>query len=123
MNTTIATDSNGSTSITTATVNPSHTQYHIASEIDNHCAEQEHQKLIQSLLDRVKFNCDQTNNLQNITPVLSDNQKYKNTTNMPSNNLNIQNECNINRNDAVPDTKNSDKDYNEETEFQRASKV
>lgn len=120
--TTTGTHSNANTPSEPTAVNPSRTQYNVNSEIDNHCAEREQQPLLISV-ERVNINCDQTNNLQNSAPALSDREKYLDTTNMPSNKLNIQNQCNINSNDAVPETRNSDKDYNEDKEFQRASKV
>lgn len=82
--------------------------------------------------ESVKHNCDHlTNQLPAalndtdflLDPLATTTIPATNNTNMSSHKLNHRNQCNINSNDAVPETRTSDKDYNEDKEFQRASKV
>lgn len=112
-------------------INPIQIQYNNKIDIDNPCTVSEHlqdqphqQQLLISVENHNNINCDHTNKLQQNSAIsLSDQENYLNTTNMSSKKLQNQNRCNIAKNDTVPETRNSDKDYNEEKEFQRASKV
>lgn len=103
------------------------------NETDNRFAHTD-QSLKQQFLisfegESVKHNCDHTtNHMRNTAAALNDKDIFLDTsttatTNMSSHKVNHKNQCNINSNDAVPETRTSDKDNNEEKEFQRASKV
>lgn len=106
--------------------------------IDNRCSGNEHhqqqqQQLPQQFLisiedpsSQVKHNCDHINN--SAAALNNCEEQYFDTTiatvNMSSHKANNKNQSTVNsNNEGVPDARNSDKDYNEDKEFQRASKV
>lgn len=129
--------SNRHTTVVTATataIASTQTRYNNNSElIDNNYLGNEHQQeqqppqfLISIEDPSFKYNCDHINN--SAAALHSCEEAYFDTTiaptNMSSQKINNENQTTANtNNDGIPDARNSDKDYNEEKEFQRASKV
>lgn len=103
--------------------------------IDNRYSGNEHhqqqpQQFLISIEDpssQVKHNCDHINN--SAAALNNCEEQYFDTAittiNMSSHKANNKNQSTVNSNNegGVPDARNSDKDYNEDKEFQRASKV
>lgn len=111
---------------------------HGPAEADNRFAHTDQRATRQFVIsvegESVENNCDQTAwHSHTATAALSDKDIYSEATipatvatKMSSHQVNQKNQCNINSNnsnDSVPETRTSDKDYNEDKEFQRASKV
>jgi hypothetical protein len=94
---------------------------------NEHHQEQQPPQFLISIEDpSFKYNCDHINN--SAAALHNCEEQYFDTTiaptNMSSQQINNKNQSTANtNNDGIPDARNSDKDYNEEKEFQRASKV
>jgi len=106
---------------------------HNQIDTDNRYSCADSQQYLISVAEPVKTNCDHANIAHNNTS-LSDrdtNIDFESTTaarneqlnTMSSLKLSNKHQVNIRDSDASPETRDGDKDYNEEKEFQRASKV